>query len=348
MLKSKMTPTLRISFGTLLVFCTLVCILWYNTNSLSNIHVQFPRAVAQEEFEMAGVVAATVTSPVKVLANGDHSPTSHTGHRKRDLKKRFPNAIIIGVKKGGTRALIEMLHSHPLIKGPTIEPQFFSFHFENGLKWYIDLMPLTKENELTIEKSPNYFNSKLAPERLYNITSDKIKLILIVRNPITRAISDYVHIVNKDGKATSSFEEKVVLNGTVNSHTSEISKSMYDVHYERWLKWFKKEQILVMNGEELITHPATEISKVEAFLNVRHYFTKEMFILNQEKGFYCWKNSNGRKKNTKTQVQCLGSSKGREHPTVSEESLDKMREFLKPHTERFCSLAAVNFSWCAL
>ena len=342
--KSKMTPTLRkicFGFGTLLVFCTLVCMFWYNTNSLSNIHVQFPRAVAQEEFVMAGVVEiATVTS---VHANGrHHSPMSHTGHRKRDLKKRFPNAIIIGVKKGGTRALIEMLRSHPLIKGPTIEPQFFSFHFENGLKWYIDLMPLTKENELTIEKSPNYFNSKLAPERLYNITSDEIKLILIVRNPITRAISDYVHITYKDGKATGSFEEKVVINGTVNSHTSEISKSMYDVHYKRWLKWFKKEQILVMNGEELITHPATEISKVEAFLNVRHYFTKEMFILNKKKGFYCW---NGRKNN---EVKCLGSSKGRAHPTVSKDTLDKMREFLKPHTERFCSLAAVNFSWCAL
>ena len=347
-----MTPTLRkicFGFGTLLVFCTLVCMFWYNTNSLSNIHVQFPRAVAQEEFVMAGVVEiATVTS---VHANGrHHSPMSHTGHRKRDLKKRFPNAIIIGVKKGGTRALIEMLRSHPLIKGPTIEPQFFSFHFENGLKWYIDLMPLTKENELTIEKSPDYFNMRLAPERLYNVTSDKIKLILVVRHPITRAISDYVHFLNNVGNATmySSFEKKVILNGTVNSHTSEINKSMYDVHYERWLKWFKKEQILIVNGEELITHPVTELSKVEAFLNLSHYFTKEMFIFNKEKGFYCWKTLNGRTNRAKTRMKCLGSSKGREHPTVSEDTLDKIRKFLKPHAERFCSLAAVNFSWCSL
>ena len=72
-----------------------------------------------------------------------------TSHRRQvlpivreTLKKRFPNAIIFGVKKGGTRALIE---SHPLIKRPKSEPQFFNFHFENGLKWYIDLMPLTRK-----------------------------------------------------------------------------------------------------------------------------------------------------------------------------------------------------------
>ena len=320
----------------------------YNTN----VDVQFPRADTQEWFLMAGVRVENVTmkSPVKVLANGDQSLTSISANRKRNSKKRFPNAIIFGVKKGGTRALIEMLNFHPLIKRPKREPQFFSLHFENGLKWYIDLMPLTKENELTIEKSPDYFNMRLAPERLYNVTSDKIKLILVVRHPITRAISDYVHFLNNVGNATmySSFEKKVILNGTVNSHTSEINKSMYDVHYERWLKWFKKEQILIVNGEELITHPVTELSKVEAFLNLRHYFTKEMFIFNKEKGFYCWKTLNGRTNRAKTRMKCLGSSKGREHPTVSEDTLDKIRKFLKPHAERFCSLAAVNFSWCSL
>ena len=263
--------------------------------------------------------------------------------------KRFPNAIIIGVKKGGTKALLEMLCFHPIIKGCKIEPQFFSFHFENGLKWYIDQMPITGEGELTIEKSPNYFNVELSPQRIYNITLGRIKLILIVRNPITRAISDYVHILISRKKDPSiTFEKKVVLdNGTINVHTSEIYKSMYDIHYQRWLKWFEKEQIFVVDGDELITNPASQLTKVEEFLNVQHYFNKEMFQFNDRKGFYCW-NSLSKEKGhpQKTDLKCLPKSKGHPHPTVSQDTLDRLKVFFKPHTARFCSLASVNFSWC--
>ena len=106
--------------------------------------------------------------------------TASISHNSTKKIKRFPDAIIIGVKKGGTRALLDMLSSHPVIKGCKGEPQFFSRQFKMGLKWYIDQMPLTAEDELTIEKSPSYFTDELAPRRIHDITSGKIKLILIV------------------------------------------------------------------------------------------------------------------------------------------------------------------------
>lgn len=49
-------------------------------------------------------------------------------------------------------------------------------------------MPLTTKNHIVVEKTPSYFVSKHVPERVYNLNS-KMKLILVVRNPITRAIS---------------------------------------------------------------------------------------------------------------------------------------------------------------
>ena len=169
-------------------------------------------------------------------------------------------------------------------------------------------------------------------------------MILIVRNPITRTISDYVQL-SSNGNIFGSFEENIVFHdGTINVRTSEIYKSMYDIHYQRWLKWFKKEQILVVNGEELITHPASPLSKIEEFLNVTHYFNKEMFHFNDTKGFYCW----NPQKNITTDLKCLGSSKGRQHPIISQDILDKVKVVLRPHTERFCSIASVNFSWCDL
>lgn len=50
--------------------------------------------------------------------------------------KKLPQAIIIGVKKGGTRALLEFLRVHPDIRAVGAEPHFFDRNYDNGLGWY--------------------------------------------------------------------------------------------------------------------------------------------------------------------------------------------------------------------
>lgn len=55
---------------------------------------------------------------------------------KRSSAKKLPQAIIIGVKKGGTRALLEFLRQHPNIKAPGPEVHFFDKNYHLGLEWY--------------------------------------------------------------------------------------------------------------------------------------------------------------------------------------------------------------------
>lgn len=50
--------------------------------------------------------------------------------------RRLPHALIIGVKKGGTRALLEFLRLHPDIRALGAEPHFFDRHYARGLTWY--------------------------------------------------------------------------------------------------------------------------------------------------------------------------------------------------------------------
>lgn len=50
--------------------------------------------------------------------------------------KKFPQAIIIGVKKGGTRALLEFLRIHPDVRAVGAEPHFFDRFYDKGLDWY--------------------------------------------------------------------------------------------------------------------------------------------------------------------------------------------------------------------
>uniref|UniRef100_A0A1I7X8A3 Sulfotransfer_1 domain-containing protein n=1 Tax=Heterorhabditis bacteriophora TaxID=37862 RepID=A0A1I7X8A3_HETBA len=51
-------------------------------------------------------------------------------------KKKFPSAIIVGVKKAGTRALLEFLRLNPNIKAPGPEVHFFDKNYDKGLDWY--------------------------------------------------------------------------------------------------------------------------------------------------------------------------------------------------------------------
>lgn len=50
--------------------------------------------------------------------------------------KQLPTALIIGVKKGGTRALLEFLRLHPAIRAAGSEVHFFDHHYVKGFHWY--------------------------------------------------------------------------------------------------------------------------------------------------------------------------------------------------------------------
>ena len=310
------------------------------------------------------LTAGTVCTVIYVWMNGSKSfnevphiesvsttihNNNNTGNNSPSLKKkRFPNVIIIGSKKSGTTILREYLHSHPLIEGPAIEINFFNKHFESGVTWYINQMPLTTENELTLEKTPAYFINTSTPKRLHDL-SKNVKLILTVRHPITRAVSDYFNWLRRKPKLArkqnkNSFEHMVFnTRGAIITDVSPIHVSMYDIHYQRWLKWFDKKQILVVNGEELTTNPVSVLEKIETFLNISHYFKKSMFIMNEEKGYFCWKNNSERNR-----TRCLSKIRGQHHPSLSNSTWNKLRDFFKPHIEKFCHLAAVQYEWCSL
>lgn len=73
--------------------------------------------------------------------------------------RRLPQAIIIGVRKCGTRALLEMLFLHPRVQKAAGEVHFFDRdeNYYKGLDWYRKKMPHSFRGQITIEKSPSYF-----------------------------------------------------------------------------------------------------------------------------------------------------------------------------------------------
>uniref|UniRef100_A0A7M4EKZ0 Sulfotransferase n=1 Tax=Crocodylus porosus TaxID=8502 RepID=A0A7M4EKZ0_CROPO len=216
--------------------------------------------------------------------------------------KQLPQAVIIGVKKGGTRALLEFLRVHPDVRAVGAEPHFFDRNYERGLAWYRDLMPRTLDGQITMEKTPSYFVTKEAPARI-SAMSKGTKLIVVVRDPVTRI-------------------------------------GIYAKHLENWLLYFPIGQILFVSGERLISDPAGELGRVQDFLGLKRIITDKHFYFNKTKGFPCLKKAEGSSK-----PHCLGKTKGRPHPEIDQEVVQRLRDFYRPFNMKFYQMTGHDFGW---
>ncbi|KAJ8246263.1 hypothetical protein GJAV_G00265620 [Gymnothorax javanicus] len=255
--------------------------------------------------------------------------------------KKLPQAIIIGVKKGGTRALLEFLRVHPDIRAVGAEPHFFDRNYDNGLDWYRDLMPKTLEGQITMEKTPSYFVTKEAPARIYAMSRDT-KLIVVVRDPVTRAISDYTQTLSKkpDIPTFESLTFKNRTTGLIDTSWSAVQIGIYAKHLDNWLQFFPMRQILFVSGERLISDPAGELGRVQDFLGLKRIITDKHFYFNQTKGFPCLKKAEGSSK-----PHCLGKTKGRTHPNINPEVVQRLRDFYRPFNMKFYQMTGRIFGW---
>lgn len=78
----------------------------------------------------AGPTPSAPAAPAPRLASANHSAPPKLG------TKRLPQALIVGVKKGGTRAVLEFIRAHPDVRALGTEPHFFDRNYGRGLDWY--------------------------------------------------------------------------------------------------------------------------------------------------------------------------------------------------------------------
>uniref|UniRef100_A0A3P9JN82 Sulfotransferase n=1 Tax=Oryzias latipes TaxID=8090 RepID=A0A3P9JN82_ORYLA len=256
-------------------------------------------------------------------------------------EKKLPQAIIIGVKKGGTRALLEALRVHPDVRAVGNEPHFFDRNYEKGLDWYRDLMPSTLEGQITMEKTPSYFVTNHAPKRIHSMAKD-IKLIIVVRNPVTRAISDYTQTLSKKPEIPTfevlAFKNRTL--GLIDASWSALRIGIYALHLESWMQYFPLSQMHFVSGERLIVDPGGEMAKVQDFLGLKRIVTDKHFYFNKTKGFPCLK-----KPEDSSTPRCLGKSKGRTHPKIDTDVIRRLHKFYKPFNMMFYQMTGQNFQW---
>ena len=197
----------------------------------------------------------------------------------------LPDFLVLGAQKAGTTALYEYLRRHPQISGPSWkEVSFFDRHWARGESWYRGNFPnvARTRGKHVGEASPSYVFHPLAPRRVQEVVPEA-RLIVLVRNPVDRALSQYNHEVAL-GREPLPFEEALDaeeerLRGEQErmaadpryfsrewwSHTYK-ARGRYAEQLERWLAVFPREQLLVLPSDDLGSEPARAHAQVLEFL----------------------------------------------------------------------------------
>lgn len=178
----------------------------------------------------------------------------------------LPNFVIIGAMKCATTTLHDQLArqdgvfmSHPK------EPNFFSDDdvWARGLGWYRGLFGQAPPGWVRGESSTHYTklpDHPAAVERLGSVIPDA-KLVYVMRDPIERMISQYIHewSVRKIDKP---------LDEAVRLHPELINYSRYAYQIRPWLDRFGQASVLPVFFERLTREPQAEFERVCRFVGV--------------------------------------------------------------------------------
>jgi tetratricopeptide (TPR) repeat protein len=199
-----------------------------------------------------------------------------------------PDFIIIGAAKCGTTSLFEYLKHHPQILLPhKKEIDFFSNYFDRGKEWYLAHFPAISDRQefITGEATTHYFDTYQVDRKIKQMFP-KTKLIIILRNPIERTISDYYHHVNR-GVEQRNLQEIIISTRSYLEAAREtdliytpnefdyILKSIYFPKIQRWMQQFARQQILILESELFFQDPKTTMREVFQFLELDFYLASE-------------------------------------------------------------------------
>ncbi|KAA1427494.1 sulfotransferase family protein [Nocardioides antri] len=181
--------------------------------------------------------------------------------------ERLPNLVVIGAAKAGSTSLHNYLDLHPEIS-MSHDKEVRYFTDPDCLSWvgrYQSYFPAG--TRYRGESTPQYTKFPLYPgvvDRMADLTPDA-RLVYLVRDPVERAIAEYVEEVTW-GVIGASIDEELRDADAV--HNVLVAPSRYATQLREFHRRFDPSQILVVDLAELAEHPAVVVARVFDFLGL--------------------------------------------------------------------------------
>ena len=239
------------------------------------------------------------------------------------LRNKKFDFLIIGGQKCGTTALFDYMNKHPYCVGAIGKETllFTSFYKElmekKVLTNYFSLRDLIKgRGSLFFEATPDNIYEEAVPARIYKYNPD-IKMILLVREPVSRAISEYNmacwYAIEKkqcvrEDPDHEYFDrlkqpDKYPFEWFIEEELRKMEKSgscmpsafhypdfirhgLYSDQLERYYRYFNPEQLLVLEDKDLKMNKKQTLFQIEEFLKIPHYEWNEVDLKNSNIGVY--------------------------------------------------------------
>ncbi len=263
----------------------------------------------------------------------------HTSRRILAEWRALPDFIIIGAQRAGTTSLYAYVTRHPqVLNSSKKEVHYFDINYQKSDLWYRTHFPLVNSLKngayITGEASPSYLFHPQCPERIRD-RIPKVKFIVLLRNPVDRAISHYFHEVRNKRESLSIKEalkkeeermsrecQKMLkdpnYDGFAYRHFSYKNRGIYVDQLRRYLQIFPSNQMLILRAEDLFSDPQKVMRDVYAYLNINTAFSPSD-LKPRHAGSYT-----------------------REVPN---DVYDCLRDYFRPHNERLCTFLGRNFGW---
>eukprot|EP01100_Stratorugosa_tubuloviscum_P013833 TRINITY_DN710_c0_g4_i2.p1 TRINITY_DN710_c0_g4~~TRINITY_DN710_c0_g4_i2.p1 ORF type:complete len:558 (-),score=219.34 TRINITY_DN710_c0_g4_i2:141-1814(-) len=218
-----------------------------------------------------------------------------------------PTVRLIGCQKSGTSALMNYLRVHPQVCSAKKDD---AIRFENFFDIYPQreiwrLLSLEEnctlnpsQTEITIGGGVNDIFHLHCPQRAYAL-NPKMKLMVLLREPISRIWSDYLmrlrtlNVTYEPFEATvklSVIEECLEENQNEDARFREcfsklalVPRSFYAPQLRNWFKYFpySPDRWLILKSEDLLKYPRETMTKVHKFLGIKNYYYSDI-VLNQQ------------------------------------------------------------------
>ncbi len=193
---------------------------------------------------------------------------------------RLPNFIIIGGMKCGTTSLHRYLEKHPdVFMSKKKELKFFvdakNGTWSRGLDWYRSQFAGAGDAAVVGEATPEYTKNTVFPgvaERMSSVLPDA-RLLYILRDPIQRMLSHYVHLCSSGRERRSPTKAL-----TAKGRNAYLDCSSYYLQLEPYLELYPRSRIHITTLEELQADPAKTMRSIFRFLDIDDEFFTDAFV----------------------------------------------------------------------
>lgn len=211
-------------------------------------------------------------------------------------RRVLPDFLIVGAQRCGTTSLHEWLAADPAVRFPRLRKgiHYFDTNYEQDLRWYRGQFPTQRSVARLAgslggarvrvgEGSPYYLFHPAIPQRVQNDLPD-VQLIAILRDPVARAWSHYLH-ERRRGFEDLSFLDALTAESerlaTVDpsalerrdhvsyehQHHSYVARGRYAEQLERWFAVTGRERWCVVFDRDLYKREETR-REVRSFLGL--------------------------------------------------------------------------------